>query len=361
MLKSVAFFCALAVSIVAYQNCTTNIVTEDQASSLPFVLNPECIGNDRSVTLSVSPSLEGYISLQCKRVLPVTDSQFLDCGGITLDNDGSSINDIGNGSILFSDLTHDEYEFVIKVNQLIAGVREFDEDYEVSLTNCGSTTSGTTAPSTPAPPTTAPPTTAPPTTPPTPPTTAPPTTTPPPTGGACGGNTCSGSRPDCLNSNCVCNATSCPSGQECSGGSCVQIQCGQGTMAGYSFTNSNRPTCYDSRTVNTTTCYRAVSTCEQQRNNNVCTECTSTCGTPTNKSITCGADNGSAGNATNYPSSSRPRCVAAQKTFCATPCYKPAETCLNKLRNMDRNCWECRNACGEPIRKRGADPEQCPF
>ncbi len=319
MVRSIAFFCALAASIVAYQNCTTSITSVDQAS-VPFELTPECIGSDNSVALSVSSSLQNYISLECKRTVPIADTQFLDCGGITLDNDGSSVHLVGNSGVLFNNLQQDNYQFFIRVVQLVDGIREFDEDYEVIITRCGTTTNDNDNNN----------------------------------DNNDGGNT----------GTTVTTATTGTTVTTATTGTTVttNVVCGQGVMSGHPHPSSSQPTCPTSqKTHGEITCYAdGGPTCEQQRNNNVCTECTATCGVPTNKSITCGADNGAAGDATNYASSSRPTCVADEKQFCATTCYRAEQTCEQKrqLQAMP-NCWECQSVCGEPTPAPNADPEMC--
>lgn len=136
MVKPIVFFCILASSIVAYQNCTTDVISSlDHASTVPFVLSPACIDESKAVTLNVSSSLQNF-SLQCKRVIPVLDDQYLDCGGIALDNEGSESYYIGENSLLLNNLTQDQYQFFIRTVQIVSGTKKFGQAHEIDLKKC---------------------------------------------------------------------------------------------------------------------------------------------------------------------------------------------------------------------------------
>ncbi len=136
MIRPVVFFLCLVVSIFAYQNCTTDITSVNHASSMPFMITPGCIDDSKAVTLNVASLLDDTF-FQCKRTVPIADTQFLDCGGITLDNDGSNTYPIGDSGILFNNLDKEHYKFFIRSVQLVDGTRKFGQEYEVDMKKCG--------------------------------------------------------------------------------------------------------------------------------------------------------------------------------------------------------------------------------
>ncbi len=395
MLRSIVLLCALLASILfGYRNCNTQQFSRDPSSFSLFEFTPKCIGDDNTVTLKIDPVAVDNILLKCKRIEPIIDTDFLSCDEIALDNDGANTL-ISVDNIVFTNLTNDFYELSIRTFQLIDEKEQID-DHNVSIERCVTETTETTTttdntegvtcdtkrggdsckvcdnPNSL--------------------TEMPRDRTCPPAqscvGGVCKNTEC----PTCLGcqvcntttkqcedhniscsgdcnicNNGVCNgATTCEAkkvGDTCKvcddPNSCteepraVSITCGSGAMYQYKYDESNKPTCPTSqKTLCGVTCYGGGGlTCEQRRSENSCTECKTVCGFPTNKTITCGIDNGSVGDAKSYPSTAMPTCVAAQKTFCGTTtCYRPARTCNQKLADKPKSqCWMCEDTCGDPV------------
>lgn len=405
MAKTLFLLCTLiALALFGYQNCTTQKqLTRNIASNTLYEITPKCIGNDNTITLRIDPDFVDITLFKCKRIMPIVDTEYIACENIVLDNDGSNtINSADN--IVFTNLAADSYKFSVMSYQLMDSYEKIEEE-TISIDRCTiditklpdstTDTKGETCderregnsckicdnPNS---------------------LTETPKTKPCPTGQSCENGVCKNTKcPICsgcqlcnpntrecedssnaCSGRCnICNNGVCSGGTTCGekrngdickicddSNSCAQapkdviITCGSGDMQEHRFTEIDKPTCPTSeKTLCGVTCYSTGGlTCEQKRSQNNCTECTTLCGTPTNKTINCGQDNGASGDATDYPSSEMPTCIALQKTFCSTTCYVPAKTCEDKIQEKAMpQCWMCINSCDDPVPDSAASDETC--
>ncbi len=339
---SLAVYCvALALSLVAYQNCADVTFSSLQLSSksgLGLDMNPRCIGDDSSVSFTVDADND-YV-FRCKQA---TDIYFTDCSNYILDNGIATIETHGN-TVTFSELQNDSYALIIQVEDQEGQI----DTFSASISRC----------------------------PPAPVCSAPQIEcngnciNPACTTGSCGtGKTCQ--NPGSCNAKCV--TKTCPQGQTlCNDGSCktpacTTSSCGTGKTCQNAGTCSARcitktcssgqvlcngvckaPTCAENSATCTTcpdgqcgqpstgqTCGDRKNSCQTCTNDNSCSE------RPRSKTITCGS-----GSMSSYPYTTRQNPDGGSKTECGTTCYSKGACANSCSSNGDCGCGgTCNSGC----------------